>query len=366
MVFHFLSPFGIDTVHHAVGHYSSTRAGLNMFSGNDCVALGFRWFLKRLFPVFPLFLFLVVPAQGDGLQLPISCLGRIQPGERIIRVTAMPSSLIQELRVSRGERVQAGQILAVLRNYQLALAALSQAEAEAEAVSYKLALTKAGEKTETLESQRAIVEQQMALLKKAESDFERHKALASKKVLSQSDFDETTANLNAQKELYQSQLQRLMSLKRIREEEVAMVASELQAAKAAVESAKAEVELQLIRAPMQGEVLEVHAYPGEVVGEEGLLALGAVDDMQVEAEVYLSDIPRLRLGAAASVTGEAFHGKLQGTVVEIGRYSGTGSIFPVGPTESVDRRIVKVRIRLEQPEKVSSLSNSQVEVVIQP
>ncbi len=278
----------------------------------------------------------------------------------------MPSSLIQELRVSRGDSVQEGQVLAVLRNYRLALAALSQAEAEAQTVAYKLTLTKAGEKTETLESQRAIVEQQLALLKRAESDFERHKALTSKKVLSQSDFDETTANLNAQKELYQSQLQRLMGLKRIRAEDVSMVESELQAAKAAVECARAEVELQLIRAPIRGEVLEIHAYPGELVGEQGLLALGAVDDMQVEAEVYLSDVPRLRLGVEAVVTGEAFQGQLRGRVFEIGRYSGTGSIFPVSPTESVDRRIVKVRIRLEQPEKVKSLSNSQVEVVIQP
>lgn len=323
-------------------------------------------FLNRLVPAFLLCFCMALPVQGGGQQLPISCLGRILPGERIIRVSALPSSLIQELRVSRGDTVQAGQVLAVLRNYRLALAAQSQAEAEAEAVSYKLALAKAGEKAETLDSQRAIVDQQLALLKKAEKDFERHQSLASKNVLSQSDFDETTANLNAQRELYQSQLQRLMSLKRIRAEDVSMVESELQAAKAAVELAKAEVELQLIRAPMRGEVLEIHAYPGELVGEEGLLALGAVDDMQVEAEVYLSDVPRLRLGAEAGIRGEAIQEQLRGRVFEIGRYSGTGSIFPVSPTESVDRRIVKVRIRLEQPEKVKSLSNSQVEVVIQP
>jgi HlyD family secretion protein len=343
-----------------------TSVGVSMSGNNSIVSPRLPWFLKRLFSALLLCIFMVLPAQVGGQQLPIFCLGRIQPGDRIISVSAMPSSLIQELRVSRGDSVQEGQVLAVLRNYRLALAALSQAEAEAEIVSYKLALTKAGEKTETLESQRAIVEQQLALLKKAESDFERHKALTSKKVLSQSDFDETTANLNAQKELYQSQLQRLMSLKRIRTEDVSMVESELLAAKAAVECAKAEVELQLIRSPMQGEVLEIYAYPGELVGEQGLLALGAVEDMQVEAEVYLSDVPRLRLGVEAVVTGEAFQERLQGRVFEIGRYSGTGSIFPVSPTESVDKRIVKVRIRLEQPEKVRSLSNSQVEVVIQP
>jgi hypothetical protein len=60
------------------------------------------------------------------------------------------------------------------------------------------------------------------------------------------------------------------------------------------------------------------------------------------------------------VTGEAFDGKLTGTVKEILREAGYSALFPADPSNAADKRIVRVRIALDDPGKVSGLSNSQV------
>src|SRR5260370_20879127 len=62
----------------------------------------------------------------------ISCLGRITPGDRIIKIAAPPQAIVKELLVARGSHVRAGQEIAVLRDYDLAAAAVAQARSEVE------------------------------------------------------------------------------------------------------------------------------------------------------------------------------------------------------------------------------------------
>jgi len=70
--------------------------------------------------------------------------------------------------------------------------------------------------------------------------------------------------------------------------------AEVGRAKAAVEKAKADLDLAYVRSPRDGRVLKIHARPGEVVSkqEEGILKLGQTDQMYAVAEVYETK-PRL-------------------------------------------------------------------------
>lgn len=302
---------------------------------------------------------------GEG-ALPVAGLGSIVPGDSVVKVSATPGSLVKEHRVKRGDTVKQDAVLAVLMRYDLMLANVAQAEAEMDIAAIRLTRVEAGEKVEDVQEQQAVVNQRRALWLKAQKDLDRHKELRGSGAISQAAYDQVVTDLRAQKEIFISSRQRLNSLKRVRGEDVDTADSELDAAFAALERARAELELQLIRAPMDGTILDISTYPGEVVSEKEIFLMGDLSRMQVEAEIDQADIPRVTMGAQVQVAVDGFAEPLKGTVSEIGQFVDSSSVFPLSPAASVDRRIVKVRILLEAPEKVKGLSNSLVEVLIQP
>ena len=48
---------------------------------------------------------------------------------------------------------------------------------------------------------------------------------------------------------------------------------------AVLAAARASLELAVVRSPIRAQVLEIHAYPGERVGPEGIMELGRTDRM---------------------------------------------------------------------------------------
>ena len=75
-----------------------------------------------------------------------------------------------------------------------------------------------------------------------------------------------------------------------------------------MDSARVGLNRDRIQALTSGTVLEIHAYPGENVTDQEILGLGNLQHIYVLAEVYITDVPRVRPGARASITGEGFEG----------------------------------------------------------
>jgi HlyD family secretion protein len=89
--------------------------------------------------------------------------------------------------------------------------------------------------------------------------------------------------------------------------------------------------------------------------------------MYVVAEVYQTDIKKVRVGQKATITSAAFDGKLIGTVKEIGWQVDKQSIFSLNPRSDTDRRIIEVKIAIDKPadsQKVARMTNLQVDVAI--
>lgn len=141
---------------------------------------------------------------------------------------------------------------------------------------------------------------------------------------------------------------------------------DLRIAEANLEAALARLELTRIRAPQAGQVLEVHALPGERVREHGLLDLGDTRQMVVVAEVYETDIAQVEAGQKAIVRSAALAGALSGQVSRIGLKVGRVDVLDVDPIAKADARVVEVRIALDESAAVSGLTNLQVEVAIEP
>jgi HlyD family secretion protein len=113
-------------------------------------------------------------------------------------------------------------------------------------------------------------------------------------------------------------------------------------------------------------VLEIHAYPGERVGPEGIMELGRTDRMYAVAEVYETDITRVKVGQLATILTSAMDEELTGKVERISLKVGRLDAVGTDPIAKTDARVVEVFILLDDSDAVSRFTNMQVKVEIQP
>lgn len=335
----------------------------------------------------------------------VAALGRLEPKGEIINLSApasVESARIGRLLIEEGDRVREGQTIAVLDSYSIRLAAVETAKADVETARANLARVKAGAREGDIEAQKARINRleaeldgQVAAqkatiaaleaeLQNATVEFRRYEQLHQDGAISTSELDSRRLRLDTAREQLQearetlartretTQIQKreaqasLESLAEVRPVDVQVAQAELNSAIAAVQQAEAELDLTYIKSPINGQILEVHARSGETVGSEGIVEIGQTDQMYVAAQVYETDIQRVRIGQKATITSTAFSGELQGEVEQIGLQVNQQDAFEVNPLANTDNRVVEVKIRLdpETSQQVAHLSNLQVEVVI--
>ncbi len=173
-----------------------------------------------------------------------------------------------------------------------------------------------------------------AILANAQSEMARQEDLAQKNLTSESNFDNAKMDLDI--------------------------------AIADLAAAKANLELSVVRSPLRAQVLEIHAYPGERVGPEGVMELGRTDRMYVVAEVYETDIANVKVGQVAKIRTTAIDEELLGKVERISLKVGRLDVIGADPIAKTDARVVEVFILLADSEAVSGYTNMQVKVEIQP
>lgn len=140
----------------------------------------------------------------------------------------------------------------------------------------------------------------------------------------------------------------------------------VQLARAALREAQVALERMRVRSPIDGQVVQVYARDGERVGPDGIVELGRTQDMYAIAEVYETDIGRVRLGQRATVTSQALPRSLEGTVDRIGLKVAKLDALGTDPAARTDARVVEVEIRLDEGTVAAGLTNLQVDIVIHP
>jgi len=86
--------------------------------------------------------------------------------------------------------------------------------------------------------------------------------------------------------------------------------------------------------------------------------------MYAVAEVYETDIGRVKAGQRAILKSPALERDLTGIVDRIGLKVSQLDLLDADPAARTDARIVEVRIRLDDSERAAALSNLQVEALI--
>ncbi len=119
-----------------------------------------------------------------------------------------------------------------------------------------------------------------------------------------------------------------------------------------------------LRAPLSGTVLKIHSRAGERPDGEGVLELGAGDQMEAVAEVYESDINRVKLGQTVKLVSEngGFSGSLQARVIRIAPQVRQRAVLSTDPTGDADARVVEVRLAIDPADaaKVRDLAGLKV------
>jgi len=116
--------------------------------------------------------------------------------------------------------------------------------------------------------------------------------------------------------------------------------------------------------PINGYILSINTRVGERSNSEGILEIGASQNMQATIEVYESDIDRVFLNQSVELTSEngGFKDKLYGFVVRINPQVKQRKVLSTDPTGDADARIIEVLVELNQAsiEKVKSFAGMKV------
>ena len=119
-----------------------------------------------------------------------------------------------------------------------------------------------------------------------------------------------------------------------------------------------------LRSPIDGYILSINTRAGERSNSEGILEIGASQNMQALIEVYESDIDRVFLNQNVELISEngGFEETLLGKVIRINPQVKQRKVLSTDPTGDADARIVKVLVSLdsESIELVKTFSGMKV------
>lgn len=188
----------------------------------------------------------------------------------------------------------------------------------------------------------------------------------------QEQINQATANLNRTINTVSRQINQekatLAAVSEVRPTDVILANTQLEAAQKAVKTAQANLDLSYVRSPQNGQIIKIHTWPGELISNKGIVAIGNTQQMYVTTEIYETDINKVKLGQIATIKADGIVEELTGIVDEIGLEISSKNVLGTDPVADADARVVEVKIKLNSQDsiKVSRLTNLQVNVIINP
>lgn len=264
----------------------------------------------------------------------IGSLGYIEPRSRVIKIShnAGPEGArVKQLLFLESDLVKSGEKLALLADHDKRIAQAEVAEARVKVLKEQQnieRITVIANQKEHLRYQ-SLKQSSMASISLADA-----KRLA---------FEQTKANIKR-------------------------LSAEIMHAESELKVAKVELKNTAIYAPITGTILKVLTWPGERIQDNGLLEMADLSQLDVIAEVYESDLSRVKVGQKAYINAIGFKRVYNAQVRELGFQVKKNDLNDTDPLADRDNRIIEVRLTLE-PQAVTDLQHQifrQVHVRIEP
>lgn len=263
----------------------------------------------------------------ETLPVTVQVNGEVRP-ERTINISPKNAGIVRELRVREGDRVVAGQILALMDDSNLR-GQLIQAQAQVQGAQANLQRLLAGNRQQEIAQAQAQVAEIQAALQQAQLNLQRNQTLFAQGAISQQELDRTrTERDQLQARLQQAQQALALLQEGFRREDIAQARAQLLQAQGVLQVVQSQLNDTVLRAPFGGIVSRIYAEPGAFVTpttsgstvasatSSSVLALAGPN--QVVAKVPETVLPQLRLGQTAKIIADAYpETPFTGRVVQI-------------------------------------------------
>jgi HlyD family secretion protein len=291
-----------------------------------------------------------VDATGEKRWLAVAP-GRVEPLSGAIRVAVPVMGAIGEVLVRANDTVFAGEALVRLVD-QEARARLAAAEAQ-------VALRRRVRNKESASSGAAARRRTEDAVADAEIAASEARSLVDKAAVERRAGRGSDADVEAARSgLTRAQVrlvQQKAELRRIEADAPLPTQAEgqLNIARSELLAAQAAMEKMIIRAPIDGTILQMNAKPGELASPSApqpLVLLGNVSALRVRAEVDERDIEKIKLGQSVLARPAAFRGReIAGTVSFIAPLVEAGRNNALGQRNMTDVDVVEVLVDLGEP-----------------
>jgi HlyD family secretion protein len=289
------------------------------------------------------------PAGEDGGSW-AQGVGHVEPVGDVRRLSFKNNGVIALSRARLGATFRKGEVLVALRNdeeraaVQVAKKDLALARANRDRVlsglnrfQIEAAGHKVDELRERLTRARRDADRSRRMLPSRSVSDEEHTRLQAEMRQTRASLREAEANLDFAKNYVRSE-----------DREAAEAQVELAAAR--LELSRRQFEETLLRAPCDGQVLEVLKREGDairLVDVEPVLLFADLSQLWVRAEIEDRFVPRLRQGQRAILSGRGLGREVAGRVVQIKRLMGPKKVFSGASTERRDLEVIQVFLQPE-------------------
>ncbi len=265
-----------------------------------------------------------------------------------IQVASKVIGRVKWIGVEKGDKVKSGQAIVRLEDTEYE-AQLAQAKGNLSNLQSRLLEAEHGSRPEEIAVAKANLEQAKANLVNAKVTLDRTKELVGQGVMSkqtlddaQAKFDDATARVASLDKTYE--LARLGP----RQEEIAALRGQVEQAKGMLAYAQDQLDNTIIRAPVDGTILERAVEQGEFVtngfvGDKGakgyVVTLADLNDLQVELDINQNDFARLRMAQKGVVTTDAYPDRKYDGVIE-----------EMSPKADRQKATVQVKVKILHPD----------------
>ena len=245
-----------------------------------------------------------------------------------------------------GQIVKQGDPLFLVDNRAL-LAQLKYQEANLAAAEANLTKLEMQPRPEEVPPTEAAVKAAEAAAAMQKDIAERNDTLHQRSAVSSQDFIQSQLSAKqAAAALVQAQANLALQKAGAWEPDKAIARANVALVKAQIEQTKTDLDRALVRAPVDGKVLQVNVRPGEYVGappSQALIVLGSIAQFHVRVDIDEHDIPRFRtnLQAQASLRGDPSQ-KFPLRFVYVEPYVVPKKSLTGDNTERVDTRVLQV------------------------
>ena len=256
---------------------------------------------------------------------------------------------LAQLQVQRGQRVEAGQLLAALDDSLQRPVRDARAQ-DAEAAQAQLDLLRSGTREEDVLATEAQLRAAKVAEGTAQEQLQRARRLRQTGVVPQAQLDDAEAQAARARSDRESLEQRLLAQRNgARASELRQAKARADSARAALAAEEARLSRFVLRAPAAGVVLDTTAEPGEVLSAgTPAVILGETRRPYVDVFVAQQDLSGIRVGAAAAVRVDAARVPFRGIVADVARTTEFTPRYLFSPRER-SNLVVRVRIDIDDP-----------------